>query len=163
MYIYIYIYIYIYMYVCIYTTSSLSIHLSMDFRCFYVLATTNSAAINIEVRVSFWIRVFSRYMVCIYIVFSRYMPRSGSSGNSIFSFSFLLINLFLNWRIIALQNFVVFCQALIWISQETSILFSIVVEEPPDCFPLVGAPMCIPINSVGGLHFLHTLPSIYCL
>ena len=46
--------------------------------CFHVLAIVNSAAMNIEVHVSFQIRVF---------VFSGYMPRSGIAGsyaNSIF-------------------------------------------------------------------------------
>ena len=46
--------------------------------CFHVLAIVNSAAMNIEVHVSFRI-----------MVFSRYMPRSGiagSYGSSIFSF-----------------------------------------------------------------------------
>ena len=57
------------------TTSSLSIHLSVDghLGCFHVLAIVNSAAMNIEVRVSFQTRVFSGYM-----------PRSGiarSYGN----------------------------------------------------------------------------------
>ena len=48
--------------------------------CFHVLAIVNSAAINIEVHVSFQIKVF---------IFSRYMPRSeipGSYGSSIFRF-----------------------------------------------------------------------------
>ena len=47
---------------------------------FHVLAVVSSAAMNIEVRVSFWIRVF---------IFSRYVPRSvvaGSYGSSIFNF-----------------------------------------------------------------------------
>ena len=60
-------------------TTSLSIHLLMGhLGCFHVLATVNSAARNIEIRVSFQS-----------MVFSRYMPRSGiagSYGNSIFSF-----------------------------------------------------------------------------
>ena len=46
--------------------------------CFHVLATVNSAALNIGVHVSFWI-----------MVISGYMPRSGivgSYGSSIFSF-----------------------------------------------------------------------------
>ena len=56
------------------------IHSSVDghFGCFHVLATGNSAAVNIGVHVSFWIRVSPEYM-----------PRSGiagSYGNSIFSF-----------------------------------------------------------------------------
>ena len=56
----------------------LFIHSSVDGRldCFLVLATVNSAAMNIGVHVSFQIRVFSGYM-----------PRSGiagSYGNSIF-------------------------------------------------------------------------------
>ena len=56
------------------------IHSSVDghLGCFHVLAIVNSAAVNIEVHVSFRIRVFSGYM-----------PRSGiagSYGSSIFSF-----------------------------------------------------------------------------
>ena len=46
--------------------------------CFHVLAIINSAAVNIGVHVSFW-----------FMVFSRYMPRSGIAGlyvTSIFSF-----------------------------------------------------------------------------
>ena len=46
--------------------------------CIHVLTTINNAALNIEVHIFFWIRVFSRYM-----------PRSGivgSYGSSIFSF-----------------------------------------------------------------------------
>ena len=54
--------------------SSVNRHLG----CFHVLAIVNSSAMNIEVHVYFWTRVFSRYM-----------PRSGitgSYGSSIFSF-----------------------------------------------------------------------------
>ena len=56
------------------------IHSSVDghFGCFYVLATVNRAAMNILVRDSFWI-----------MVFSGYMPSSGIAGlygSSIFSF-----------------------------------------------------------------------------
>ena len=56
------------------------IHLSVDghFGCFYILTLVNSAAMNIEVHVSSWV-----------IVLSRYMPRNGitrSYGSSIFSF-----------------------------------------------------------------------------
>ena len=46
--------------------------------CFHVLAIVNSAAMNIQVNISFWI-----------IVLSGYMPRSGIAGSydsSIFSF-----------------------------------------------------------------------------
>ena len=57
------------------------IHSSVDghLGCFHVLAIVNSTAMNRGVHVSFWNRVFSRYM-----------PRSGiagSYGSSIFSFS----------------------------------------------------------------------------
>ena len=56
------------------------IHSSVDghLGCFHVLAIVNTAAMNIVVRVSFWI-----------MVFSGYMPSSGiarSYGSSIFSF-----------------------------------------------------------------------------
>ena len=54
--------------------SSVSVYLG----CLHVLATVNSAAVDIGVHVCFQIRVFSRYM-----------PRSGTAGsysNSIFSF-----------------------------------------------------------------------------
>ena len=56
------------------------IHSSVDghLGCFHVLAIANSAAMNIGVHVSFWI-----------MVFSGYMPRSGTAGsygNSIYSF-----------------------------------------------------------------------------
>ena len=64
------------LYICI--TSSLSIHLSMTFRCLHVLAIVNSAAMNIGVHVSFRIMVFSGYMPSSGI--------AGSYGSSIFSF-----------------------------------------------------------------------------
>ena len=75
-YVCVYIYIYIYIYHIFLSQSSVDGHLG----CFHVLVIVNSAAMNIGVHVSFWIRVF---------VFSRYMPRSGiagSYGSSIFSF-----------------------------------------------------------------------------
>ena len=46
----------------IYTTSSLSICPLMHLGCFYVLAIVNSAAVNIQVHVSFSIKVLSGYM-----------------------------------------------------------------------------------------------------
>ena len=65
-------------------TYHIFIHSSVDGHlvCFYVLATVNSAAMNIGVHVYFRI-----------MVFSRYMPRSwiaGSYGSSIFSFYYKL-------------------------------------------------------------------------
>ena len=68
---------------CIYTISSLPIHLSVDtLCCFHVLAIVNGAAMNIGVHVSFRIKVF---------IFSGFIPRGGISGfysSSIFSFFF---------------------------------------------------------------------------
>ena len=46
--------------------------------CFHVLATVNSAAVNIRLHVSFWIMVFSRYM--------HRNGIAGSYGTSSFSF-----------------------------------------------------------------------------
>ena len=65
---------------CIYTTSSLTIHISWHLGCFHVLVLVNSTAVNTRVHASFQIRVF---------IFSRYMHRSrvaGSYDNSNFSF-----------------------------------------------------------------------------
>ena len=72
------IYIYIYTHTHHIFLSQLSVggHLG----CFHVLAVVNTAAVNIEVHVSFQISAF---------VFSGYIPRSGVSGSygsSIFSF-----------------------------------------------------------------------------
>ena len=64
------------LYICI--TSSVSIHLSMDTGCFHDLAIVSSAAMNTGVHVSFWIMVFSGYMLSSGI--------AGSYGNSMFSF-----------------------------------------------------------------------------
>ena len=70
----------VYIHTYTYKNHTLLIHSSVDghLGCFHVLAIVTSAAMNIEVHVSFQI-----------IVLSGYMPRSGiagSYGNSIFSF-----------------------------------------------------------------------------
>ena len=57
--------VYVYIYHIFFIHSSASGHLG----CFHVLAAINSAAMNIGVHVSFWIKVFSGYM-----------PRSGVAG-----------------------------------------------------------------------------------
>ena len=54
----------------IYTTSSLFISLGGHLGCFHVLAIINSAAVNIEVHVSFQT-----------MLFLGYMPRSGNAGS----------------------------------------------------------------------------------
>ena len=70
------------------------IHSSVDgyLGCFHVLAIVSSATMNIGVHVSF------RNMV-----FSRYMPRSGTAvsySSSIFIYLFLIMNLFGNFIIL---------------------------------------------------------------
>ena len=65
---------------CIYVPHLLYPSVIRHFVCFPVLAFVNSGAVNIEMHVSFRIRVF---------IFSRYMPKSeiaGSYGNSVFSY-----------------------------------------------------------------------------
>ena len=49
-------------YVCVYTTSSLSTYLLTDLGCFHVLAIVNSATMNTEVLMSFWIMIFLGYL-----------------------------------------------------------------------------------------------------
>ena len=56
------------LYIC--TTSSLSIPVDGHLGCFHVLTIVSSAAVNTGVHVSFQI-----------MVFSRYMPRSGTAGS----------------------------------------------------------------------------------
>ena len=63
---------------CICTTSSLSISLLIDLAFFCVSTIVNSAAVNVEVHISFWIMVFSGYMFRSWI--------DGSYSSSIFSF-----------------------------------------------------------------------------
>ena len=66
----------VYMYHMFFIHSSVKGHLG----CFRVLAVVNPAAVNINVRVSFW----------IIVVLTGYMPRSGiamSHGNSFFFFN----------------------------------------------------------------------------
>ena len=53
-----------------------------------------------------------------------------------FSLSLFLISLFFNWRIIALQNFVVFCQTSTWISHRY-ILSLLNLLPPPSPNPLL--------------------------
>ena len=72
----VHIYVCVYVYVIVFIYSAASGY----FSCFHVFAIVNNSAMNIGVRVSFWIRVF---------VFSGNMPTSGIAGsysNSIFSF-----------------------------------------------------------------------------
>ena len=73
------------MFHCTYTTSSLSIHSSVDghLGCFHVLAVLSNAALTIEVPVSFWINIFiffpdiypevelMSHMVVLFLVFLR--------------------------------------------------------------------------------------------
>ena len=70
------VYIHVYTYIYIFLSQS-SVNGHLD--CFHVLATVNSAAVNIGVRVYFQIRVF---------IFSRHTQEgiTGSYGSSIFSF-----------------------------------------------------------------------------
>ena len=53
----------------------------------------------------------------------------------IFSNHYFLINLFFNWRIIALQNFVVFCQISTWVSHTYTYAPSL-LNLPPISLPI---------------------------
>ena len=70
--------IYVYVYVCVCVHHIFFIHSSVNrhIGCFHVLATVNSAALNIGVRASFQIRVFSNPM----------SGTAGSDGRFIFNF-----------------------------------------------------------------------------
>ena len=65
---------------CIYTKSSLSIHLLMDAGCFRIFLIINNAAVNKEVHISLQIGVF--------IFFGKILKSriAGSCGSSIFNF-----------------------------------------------------------------------------
>ena len=64
--------------------------------CFHVLAIVNSAALNIQVDVSFWI-----------VFFSRYVPRSGIAGSYDISYFFIFnFYLFIFMSILFLNLFI---------------------------------------------------------
>ena len=56
-------------------------------------------------------------------------PKLNSSTRS----HILFFNFIFNWRIIALQNFVVFCQTSTWISHEVKSLSRVRLYDPVDC------------------------------
>ena len=58
--------------VCVYATSSLSIHQSMDTGCFRILLVVNSAVTNIGVHVSFQMGA---------LIFLACVPQSGMTGS----------------------------------------------------------------------------------
>ena len=66
--------------VCVYHILLIHSSVSGHLVCFHVLATVNSASVNIRVHISLQVKVF---------IFSEYMPKSriaGSYGNLIFCF-----------------------------------------------------------------------------
>ena len=69
--------------ILLYTYVAYLIHSPTDrhLGCFFVLGIVNSAAMNIEVHVSFWIRVFSGYMVSgNFDLKNEFLPQESSSS-----------------------------------------------------------------------------------
>ena len=63
------------------------------------------------------------------------LEKGMDTHSSILFFFFFLIYLFFNWRITALQNFVVFCQTSTWISHRYTYIPSL-FNLPPICLPI---------------------------
>jgi len=130
--------------------SAVSRHLG----CFHVLATVNSAAMNIEEPVSFWIIVLSRCMPrsTHSSVLAWRIPGTGEPGGLLSMGPHRVGH---DWSDLAAAaclgvGLLGHAAALLLIFKGTSTLFS-----------TVAAPIYISTNSVGRFPFLHTLPSIY--
>ena len=80
--------------------------------------------------------------------FSQIIPPSPSpTVSKRLFYTSVLIYLFFNWRIIALQNFVVFCQTSTWISH-ACLLAKLLQSCPTLCNPTDGSPPGSPIPGI---------------
>ena len=120
--------------------------------CFHVLAIVNSAALNIQVDVSFWI-----------VFFSRYVPRSGIAGSYDISYFFIF-----NFYLFIFMS-ILFLNFLLWLvynvlSISPIFLYLVFWEHPNYFFLLLLWQVTFPPTMKGRVPFSpHPLQYLLCV